>query len=196
MTNNKILWLSFTLIIAACLSIALMINNIGKTNTDKKESSLNAYMTGLTYAKYNEQGQLTNHLRATRMEHFAKDNTAYFTDPKILMYTNKRTPWHISAAFGKSHQGSSQVFLWDGVKIHRPQHINYPATTITTSEITVFPKRSYAKTNRPVTIVRDDSVIKGIGLIADFKKSFFKLLSQSRGVYESDQQPKQRNPNK
>lgn len=184
--NQKVFWLSLILLVAVGVSTGLMLLGSPQHRLiHKKKKTMDAFMVNVIYVQYNEQGLVHSRLVSSTMDHYAENNTAYFTDPKILIYTQHRIPWHISALYGKSRHGTQWVYLWNKVKLHQPQLPQHPETTITTSALTVYPSTSRATTKRAVTITRPGSVIKGIGVKADFKTGIMQLLSHSRGYYES-----------
>jgi len=182
--KQKTFWLSIILLFAAGISVIFMIFR-DKDNSDlhKKSGGVNAFMSKAIYTQFDQTGQIHTQMQTKHMKHYAKGNVAFFLEPRILIYTTKRIPWHISSNFGKSENGTTTIHLWNHVVLHQPQLDNNPETTITTSKITVYPKRSFAKTNQKVTIQRPDSVLKGIGVTADFKTGIIKLLTHSRGIY-------------
>ncbi|ACJ20670.1 LPS export ABC transporter periplasmic protein LptC [Coxiella burnetii] len=191
--NMKI---SLLLIVAACLSTLLILR---KTTSDERPSQAqlnhrpNAFMRDVNYYQYDEGGLLHSHLVSPLITHFPYQNSFQFTRPHYLIYTDKRIPWNITANSGKSQQGIKRIYLWDHVKVHEPPQPTEPETTITTSMLTLFPERSFAKTNDPVTITRPNAVIKATGMTSNLKKGLVHLLSHSRGVYEVEPAPGKKN---
>ena len=188
--NRKTFWLSIILIFAACTSVIFMlIRNDQTQDIQKKTGGINAFMTNATYTQFNKLGQLHTRMQTPNMEHYTENDTSFFIKPRILIYTSNRIPWHIKSDYAKSKHGMKKVYLWGNVVLHQPQLENYPETTILTSTLTVYPKRSFAETDQEVTIHRPSSVIKGKGVTANFKTGIIKLLEQSRGVYEPSTKP-------
>jgi len=185
--NRKTFWLSIILIFAACASVLFMISRDDQTpSLQKKPGGMNAFMTNATYTQFDKLGQIHTRIKTPNMQHYTEKDTSFFIKPAILIYTNDRIPWHITSDYGKSQNGTTTVYLWSNVVLHQPQLENHPETTILTSAMTLYPKRSFAKTDRKVTIHRPDSVIKGIGVTANFKTGIIKLLTHSRGIYEPE----------
>ena len=185
MTKN--IWLCLLLIIAACISTALLVHS--RRHSLHRPTHLNqkpdAFMTDASYFEYDKQGNLHSHLSTTKILHYRSKNSSRFEHPKMMVYTDQHVPWYVSADHGRSHDGVKWVYLWDHVSLHQPDRPNNPETTINTSEMTVFPTKSFAKTDQNVTIVRPGSAVEATGMHADFKRGVITLLSHSRGVYES-----------
>lgn len=184
--NQKTLWFSLILLIGAGLSIFLMVSRENQTKENKTPNGVNAFMIQPAYIDFNQKGLLHSQLDAKQMEHFVRLDMSKFIDPKILIYTEDRVPWHITSKYGRSQQGSKKVFLYNHVVLHQPQEPNHPETTIYTSELTVYPDRSFAETNKKVKITRPGTVIHGKGIRANLKTGIVKLLTKSRGVYEPE----------
>lgn len=182
--NQKTLWFSIILLIGAGLSIFLMLIREHKTAEMEQPGGVNAFMIKPTYKAYDKEGQLHSQIDAFQMKHYVRNDTSTFNDPKILIYTDDRIPWHITSKHGKSQNGTKKLFLYDDVVLHQPQQPNHPEITINTSELTIYPARSFAETNKNVQIKRPGTVIHGKGIEANLKKGIVKLLTESRGVYE------------
>jgi len=182
--QKKTLFFSLILLIGASLSICLMLIRDHKITENKTPNGVNAFMTNPFYKDYNKKGQIHSQLQATRMQHYFGQDTSIFTNPKILIYTDERIPWHITSEYGRSQQGTQKVFLYENVKLFQPQLPNHPKTTILTSELTIYPNRSFAKSDKKVKIKQPGTVVNGKGITADFKTSIFTLVSNSRGIYQ------------
>ncbi|MCB1826909.1 MAG: LPS export ABC transporter periplasmic protein LptC, partial [Coxiellaceae bacterium] len=180
--NRKTLWFSLILLLGAGLSIFLMIAREHQTEKTKPTGGVNAFMVQAKYVDYDKDGALHSQLEANQMKHYVKQDTSLFTKPKILIYTEDRTPWYITSDYGKSQNGTKKVLLYSNVTLYQPPKPNHPETTITTSELTVYPKRSFAETDKKVKIKRPGTVIHGKGIEANLKTGIVRLLTQSRGT--------------
>lgn len=182
--NRKSLWFSLILLIGAGLSIFLMVIREHKTSKVVAPGGINAFMIKPTYQDFDQQGQLHSKMQANQMKHYVRHDMSLFTNPDILIYTDDRIPWYITSDHGKSQNGTTKVLLYGNVVLHQPQRPDHPETTINTTELTVYPKRSFAETDKPVQIKRPGTVIHGKGIKANLKTGVIRLLTQSRGVYE------------
>lgn len=183
--NRKTIWLSIILIFAAIASVLFMLNRDNNIqDTQGKSGGINTFMSNAIYTQFDELGHIHSRMQTPNMKHYEKKDSSFFIKPVILMYTSNRIPWHITSDYGKSQSGTTKVYLWGNVVLHQRQLKGHPETTILTSALTVYPKRSFAETNRKVTIYRPGSVVKGKGVTANFKTGILKLLTRSRGIYE------------
>ncbi len=191
--NAKTLTLSLTILLILIVSLILMHHNTTKAVLSPTSSSTthspDSYMLNVAFSDYNDKGQLHSYLYTPKMTHYRKRNISYFTSPKVLIYTASRIPWQIRARYGKSNS-NHWIHLWQNVKLHQLPSKNHPDTIITTSALTFYPNKSYAKSSHKIVIKQPNSTIHGIGLKANFKTGNYTLLSQSRGIYV----PKKKNP--
>lgn len=67
--------------------------------------------------------------------------------------------------------------------------------TITTSELTLFPKQSRAFTKKPVTLLRPGTTIHGTGFNANLKTGVYQLLSEASAVYQPEESKKNKDHN-
>ena len=188
---NKYVGFSLVLIILACLTTtAFMLRTFPhckKLLKQQLDRQPNAFMRKVNYYQYSDEGNLHSHLVSPFIVQFSYKNSSYFISPHCLIYTSQHVPWIISADRGKSQNGIEWIYLWGHVKIHEPTQATKIKTTITTRNITIFPYRSFAQTDQPVTIVRPNSLIKAIGMTADLKTGIIHLLSHARGIYEASE---------
>ena len=185
---TRYIWISLILIITACLSTFLMLNNNNRTIRPKKKQLArrpNAFMLNARYYEYDNQGLLHSRLTTSKVLHYLYKNSARFKNPTLMIYTAQHIPWYISAYYGESYHGTKSIHLWDHVVIHQPKQAQYPDTTITTSAMTIYPNQSSAETNQDVTIIRPNSIVQATGMKANLKKGNITLRSHARGVYET-----------
>ncbi|QTS84128.1 LPS export ABC transporter periplasmic protein LptC [Coxiella endosymbiont of Amblyomma nuttalli] len=192
---SKSVSLSLLLIILVCFSTAMVLQSIHHHHYTAKEQlghQPDTFIYNVSYSQYDDQGLLHGHLNTSLIIHCPWKDSFYFNHPDYLIYTkNKRVSWTIVANKGKSQKGSGRVYLWDHVKIYESRQTTEPETTIIARTLTIFPNRSFAETDKDVTIIRPDATIRSTGMTADLKKGIVHLLSRSLGIYEMTHSQKQ-----
>jgi len=183
--RNKTFISSLILIAIIVISSLFMLHLHKNEPAHKKEASIDAFVINGTYNQFNEQGLLHSHLFSPKMLHLQKHNSAIFSQPRMLLYSDERVPWYIRAKHAKTYDGEDKVFLWDDVNLHQPAYLEHPETTIKSQTSTVYPKKSLATGKQFVTITRPGTTIKGKGYKANLKIGQYTLLSQSHGVYKA-----------
>jgi len=180
-----------SLSLTAVLILALagswwLIDHSSESLEPQKSSQSNhpdSFMTNATYTKMNADGQLAAELFTPRAVHYPQNSTTHITTPKVIIYSQGLMPWHVSADYGKSIDGTKTILLWDHVKLHRDKGPHNQFMTMTTTKATLYPKRRLAITHQPVTIIQPGTVIKAVGLKANLNKGTIVLLSKAHAVY-------------
>ncbi len=187
--SNQQLTLWAILFALTAVGVYLIVQSLESKPTQKAlDTHPDAYMINAVYEDYNNEGKLHAFLKTPKMTHFPEHDSSQFLSPDVVLYTKANVPWHVTAKHGRSLNGTNKVYLWGDVFIHQPPRPGSPETTITTSQLTIYPDRQYAETKKPVKITRPGSVTQGVGMTADFQNGIFKLLSHSRGHYDPKSQ--------
>lgn len=186
MSTRKTFWVSLILLLTACFSTWLMLQNhhSNAIPSDNLQYKPDAFMYNATYYEYDKTGQLHSELSATKTTHIPFKNSAEFEAPVFLTYTNKHLPWYISAKTGHSENGIDTIHLHDNVELYQPKSPTYPATKITTTMLTIHPSQSTADTKAHATILRPGTDIEAKGMHVDFAKNRIKLISQANASYD------------
>lgn len=157
--------------------------NLDDTNPSQPTTP-DAFMTEVNYTHYNTQGDFRCRIYAPKVIHFPEQDTATFTNPKMVALTENQLTWVITADRGISHQGMKVLDLYDHVVVQRLNAAKQKTLTMTTTQLTAFPQQRFARTDQPVTIIQPGSVVNSVGLTADLNKGEIQLLSQVQGTYE------------
>src|SRR3990167_10058090 len=185
--------LTFYIILFLCISVAsVLILRHTKTQAPltSQKNTVDSFILQGAFTEYNEQGLIKTKMNAITITHFQKSGATQFEKPYIVTYTENRTPWHIRADQGVSDKTGSKIILTGHVNVHELQTAQHAETTITTTELTIFPKESRAVTDKMITLSRPGTVIHGTGFIANLKTGQYQLRSESEAVYQPTQQRK------
>src|SRR3989338_8905012 len=169
----------FSLIVFASI---LILHRAANTLHLGNQSSINSFVSDANFIEYNHTGQIKTKITAKDITQ--RQDYILFKNPYIETYTDNRAPWQIRADQAISDQQGKKVVLQGHVIIHELKQTDTPATTIKTSELTLFPRKSFATTDKSVAIYRPGVILHGIGLTANLKTGEYELKSQSKGVYQ------------
>ncbi len=148
-----------------------------------KPGHYDSFMTNVHAIKLNQFGKPHDELFTPNIKHYLKNDSAIAIKPIFIFYGKKGPPWHIQGDQAHSINGNKVVFLTGHVRITQPPGLNSRNVTLTTTEMTLYPKRSFAETDQPVTIRQPGSIVHGVGMTADLNKGDVKILSQTHGMY-------------
>lgn len=182
--KNKLTFIYLILFLLLGVASVFILHHAVKHNHSSQKPTINSFILHAKFTEYNQSGQVKAIVTSIKVTHMQTSGITYFEKPYIIAYTEKnRTPWHIHADLAISNKSGNQIILRGHVVAHQlptPEHVE---STITTSELTVFPKESRAVSNQKVTIVRPGTRISGTGFVANLKTGQYELHSESNAVY-------------
>lgn len=154
------------------------------TTHSPEKNTVDSFLIHPIVTQYDKDGFIKMKMTADKLTHYKMSGETVLEKPFIITYSEKNTPWHIHADRAISNKAGDRIVLKGHVNVHELQTAQHPETTITTTELTVFPKESRAVTDKFVTLSRPGTLIHGVGLIANLKTGQYQLRSESEAIYE------------
>ncbi len=148
-----------------------------------KPGHYDSFMTNVHGIKLDKFGKPHDELTTPNIKHYLKNDSATAQTPVFIFYGKKGPPWHVQGDIANSINGNKIVYLIGHVKIVQPPGLNSQNVTMTTTKMTIYPNRSFAETDQPVTIRQPGSIVHGVGMTADLNSGKIKILSQTHGMY-------------
>jgi lipopolysaccharide export system protein LptC len=185
---SKLTLLYIFLSICICTASFFILRNTTQPVKITPKTVIASYAIDATYTEYNAQGLIKTSVDAKKITRYLPQGNSIFEKPFIVTYAADRTPWHIHADSGESDRTGEKIILQGHVIIHELPTSTHPETMIQTAEITLFPKLSRAETNAAVILSRPGMTIYGKGLLANLKTGQYELKSQSKAVYQPNNQ--------
>ena len=137
------------------------------------------YMLNAVVTQYDNEGKLQHKIKADRFTHFPLTDMTALKQPNIQLFPKSdAVPWDIEAKNGRLLSSSDYreevVELWGNVVAIR-QKGHDEVVTIQTMNLTVYPDREYAETDRKVIIDDNSGRTTAAGMRAFFEsgKYFF-----------------------
>lgn len=185
MTKARIILGIFILLVTTFgfLSIIYFHQFQSGDSNESDQHQVNLLIYHASSTEFNPNGSIKSKMTAPKATHTPFQNVTLITKPQLVVYSDKRIPWHVQADHGRMKQGSKVAYLWGHVLIHQDQSADSPATTITTSALTFYPDRSFATTRRFTTISRPGFKLKAKGMTVNFKSGVLTTHSQTQGTY-------------
>lgn len=176
-----------TLLFAFALAFSLWLMQQTFLNRDDANTSQpttpDAFMLGMEYTNFDVRGQWGSRVHSARVMHYPDQDTSTLETPKMVSRSGAVT-WIITANQGVARQGLKTVRLTDHVEVNRFHEARGKTLTLLTSALTAYPKRKWAETDQPVTIIQPGSTVHATGLTADINTGDVQLLSKVKGTYE------------
>jgi len=158
---------------------------VAKLDKETLQTTPDIIITDLTVRQFNAQGHLANQLHTPRLHHIPKDDSHWLETPHIKVSKANQPLWDIQANKAHVLYGGEQITFLNHVKIHQPSSPDNPETTLTTEELSYFPKLQIATTLKEIVFERPGSLVKAKGVRADFAKGTVQLLDNVRLTYEA-----------
>lgn len=145
-----------------------------------------AFMQQITQYQYNADGSLKHDMQAHLMQHYPKQDSSYFTQLNIQLFTKRQRVWQITADRGRSFEGSKQVLLTGHVIFHQQAGNRHPETTIRTSRARLKPQQQYISTHQPTALTRPGILITCIGMNANLEHGIITLKNNVKATYNEN----------
>lgn len=137
-----------------------------------------------TVRQLDASGKLKYSLKATKMLHYADDESTDVSEPR-LTYLDSPAPLHLQARRANISKDGKIVDLHEDVLGRRESDGNDPEMTFTSSRLLVYPDDELASTPAAVTLTQGRTVIKGVGMDADNLHRIFTLHQRVTGTFYS-----------
>lgn len=185
--QNKLQFSLITLLAIIAISTIWLISTSGKIKLPlNKPQNPDSFINNVEAIQFNEQGKAHHSLKSPKLINYLKDNTTNIEKPFYTFQNEQDAAWNIQADFGAALHGMETITLTGHVTIQQLPGKNSRNVTLLTDKMIFYPSKSFAETDRPVTIKQPGIIIKGIGLQADLKTGKIKLLSKTKAEYKKD----------
>lgn len=179
--------ISITLIIVivlALLSIWLqdLFQDTPMVQVRKDEHFPDYFMENFTITSMNEKGEPAYILKASKLEHFADDDSAELIQP-LIQFKEDRGDWSISAERAHFLGNENIIHLYESVKIVRAGTDSRGPLSIFTDYLTINTDTQIARTDRLAHIKTRDAELDSEGMVFDNRQGILQLLSRVRGTY-------------
>ena len=121
-------------------------------------------------------------LFAEKMLHYVANDTTYFEQPRLIN-SKTGTPELRLRADRANMSGDEDIYLNGNVKVVRYDE-GGEETTMVTSSLHIIPDDDIAKTNEPVTIIQDNTIINAVGMEIDNSAQIIHLRSEVKFVHD------------
>ncbi|MFZ5592731.1 MAG: LPS export ABC transporter periplasmic protein LptC [Pseudomonadota bacterium] len=145
------------------------------------------YMKDFTLTTMDKAGIPRNRLSGPYLVHYADDDSAELTRPRMIAFRKGEPPWHIEAERGWISSGGKDVVLRGDVVMRQNDTVRGHEQTVCTTDLHIRPDDEYAETTHPVTFSNNaGSVVNAVGMRVNLKDERLELLSKVRASYVSE----------
>ncbi len=141
------------------------------------------YMAKVQEKQMDGSGAIKSLIKSKNWEYYKDKKESYLSSPHIKYYKPCDAPWNMTAKSAVI-EDKEVIYMQGDVKMHQPSNNHRTETTITTSEVTVYPQKKYAITHKPVNLKQQGMSMRSIGAKFFYKENKLELLSHARGQYD------------
>ena len=172
---------------ALFLCIAVTINWFLSESKEIDDSNIlnepDQYMINAVINRFDSEGMPQHKIAATKFSHSPTTKVTTMKSPALTLRKSKQsTQWKITSLEGRilppSKHSEEVVELWNEVLAIRHDH-GRKFVNITTESLTVYPKRTYAETDKAVSIKNKSSETKAAGMRAFLNPGKFIFYSET-----------------
>ena len=184
-------YLTLGLLLAAGAALALAVGywnispgSFAPATVERDNARPDFYIDNARIQMLDEQGKVAYRLTAEHAVHQIEDGSTRLEQPELLFFRGENpTPWLLKANQGLVTEKGDRVDLHADVLLQQ-QPDGQPQRQLTTSALTLYPRRDYAETDQSVRIEAARSVTTAEGMKLFLNDGRLQLLSTVRGQYE------------
>lgn len=172
--------LAITLVVAANYFWDPSTAPVPDADTSERQQALpKTYLQTARTSSYDEQGNLTEILEATRVEQFPQRNESRITEPRFYSHSQDNTTWSASAKRGRFFHRGQRLLLRNHVVLTHDQ----TGTRMDTHALDIYLKTKTAESKMNVTITQGENRTTAEGMVANLDQETIKLKPNVESIY-------------
>ena len=185
MTRVNLLIMFFAVLLIAAYSSWLLstFKSITHKEPSVKRHIADYFLENTTTTLMDANGQPRYRLTATRLDHYADNNTIEMTKPVLNILKNNQLEWNIISDTGVIQNQGNEIHLNGKVTIQQEARAKQLATILHTRNLRIQVHKEYAETNEDVVINHGSHRLSGTGMNLFLATSRLELLAKGKGTY-------------
>jgi len=151
---------------------------------DSSQRIADHFLNEATIINFNPQGIPRSQISGSRLLHYPGDEDAELLDPHIILHRDEGSPVLITADKGWVNKDGTRVFFQGHTVVKRKKSQTNSFSRLDTPELTIWPNKEFAETDKHVKITTDTTVATGTGMKAYLDSGRYYLLNNVKGHYE------------
>ncbi|MEA5097478.1 MAG: LPS export ABC transporter periplasmic protein LptC [Burkholderiaceae bacterium] len=135
------------------------------------------HVENFNFIKMSPTGQPRYHLHGKKMTHHPQEDSFFIEQPVMQNLDEKKPPQTMRSDTALVEEDATKLHMYDNVHIDRPASPLAESFHLSTQYLLIFPEDDIAKTDKPVTIHRGNSVMTGVGMFVNNTTREMRLLS-------------------
>ncbi len=144
-------------------------------NIQKKVAD--TFFNHATIISFSVTGDPKSKIVGDQIFHYPDEEDSEITNPEITIFRDVGLPVHVTADHGWINKEGTRVFLKGHTVIKREESRDNKFSQLETPELTIWPNKDFAETDKAVKITTTASIATGIGMKAYLDKEHYYLLN-------------------
>lgn len=140
-------------------------------------------LDAFTLNALDENGKLTFTISGPRLVRRAEDGSIFVSTPDYVLVDSDGHPWIGTSGSAWVNKDGSLMHLEGDVVMRRTPSAGVKLATITTADLTVWPKQHKLETAATAQITQAGSILRGTGLRGDLNTNVLELLSDVHNTF-------------
>ncbi len=191
--DKKLLAILFAIPVAS-IAISWYVFNLNNSKQSniilpKKDRSLkiaDTFFNTVEIISFGEAGVPKSKIIGDHIYHYPGKEDSEITTPKITLFRDIGPPVYVTADHGWVNKEGTRLILKGHTLIKQEKSKVNQFSQLESPELTIWPNRDYAETDKAVKITTDTTIATGIGMKAYLDKEHYYLLNnvKSRHIPE------------
>jgi len=140
-------------------------------------------LDAFTLDALDENGKIAFTVSGPRLVRRSEDGSIFVSTPDYVLVDSEGHPWIGKSDSAWVNKDGSLMHLEGGVVMRRTPSAGVKLATITTADLTVWPKQHKLETAAPAQISQPGSILRGTGLRGDLNTNVLELLSDVHNTF-------------
>ncbi len=156
----------------------------------KKTSVADSFFNAATIINFGENGLPKSRVIGKQLFHYPDHEDSEIIAPVITFFRATGSPVLITADRGWINEAGTRVFLKGHTVIERAKTAQNAYSKLETPELTIWPDKEYAETDKKVKISSESTIATGVGMKAYLDKEHYYLLHNVKAKHLSQKSVK------
>ncbi|WP_198266270.1 LPS export ABC transporter periplasmic protein LptC [sulfur-oxidizing endosymbiont of Gigantopelta aegis] len=148
-------------------------------NIQKKVAD--TFFNGAEILNFSVTGIPKSKIIGEQIFHYPDEEDSEIVQPRITLFRTQGLPVKIQADHGWINKDGTRVFLKGHTVIRREKSLSNQFSQLESPELTIWPNKDYAETDKAVKITTDSTIATGVGMKAYMDKERYYLLNNVKG---------------
>lgn len=136
-----------------------------------------------TMYAFGDDGSLAFSMTSPHLARREGNDSLYVNAPRYYFAGSDGSDWHGTSQYAWISSGNDLVKLIGAIEMHRTPTQDIQPAEINTADATVWTQQKRMATAAPSTIQEPGSILRGVGMKADFSTHSLELLSDVHGTF-------------